>query len=85
MVLNIQLMLFFISFLFGLLYCIFFILYKKYIRNKNYIITDFIYNVTFTLLFTYIIYRVNYLNLNYYILLAFLLGFFIAYLTVNHF
>lgn len=85
MVLNIQLMLFFISFLFGFLYCFVFILYKKYIRNKNYIITDFIYNVIFTLLFTYVIYKVNNLNLNYYILLAFLLGVFIAYLTVNHF
>lgn len=84
--LNIQVYLIVFSLLFGFLYCICFILYKKYIRNKGiYILNDFVFNILFTFLFTYIIFRLNYLNLNYYIILSFFIGFLFAYLTVNHF
>ena len=86
MKLNIQVLLIVLSLLFGFFYCLSFILYKKYIRNiGSYILNDFLFNITFTILFTYILYRLNYLNLNYYILLSFFIGFLCAYLTVNHF
>ena len=84
--LNIQIIVILISFIFGVFYFLLFQIYKKYIRkDKLKIITDFIFNLIITSIFMFVLYIVNNLYLNYYMIIFFCIGFVISYLTVNHF
>lgn len=84
--LKVQLIVISVSFLFAIIYCVFFKYYKNYIRNNKFKwITDLLYNFIFLLIFICLFYKINNLYLNYYMMIFFLLGFVIAYLTVNHF
>jgi len=84
--LKTQLLLIFISFLFGVFYLLLFFKYKKnVIKNNIYqrFFSDFVFNFLFFLLFAIILYFLNNLTLHIYILLYFFLGVYMCYLYVN--
>lgn len=84
--LKTQLLLIFISFLFGVIYFYSFFRYKNFSLKFNILkkfLLDLGFNFIFFLIFAFILYMINNLTLHVYILLYFFLGIYICYINVN--
>lgn len=81
---SIQLLTFFISFIYGMLFYFFTIFNFKMIENlKKYIqhIITFIYVIDITIIYTIIIYNVNKGYFHIYFIFSVFIGYFVAYIT----
>ena len=82
MELKIQVLLMFVSFLFGIIYCLAFKIYQKFFYKIKYkILLDFIFNIFFFTLLSICLYLLNRLYLHIYMIFFFTLGMCICYVN----